>query len=64
MLEEWLNVPQPNAIAFFNLVKKKLKSYMKRSGHNWFGLNNITEEEFKNKVIELNNNRINPQKIK
>ena len=63
-LEEWLNIPQPNAVAFFNLVKKKLKSYIKRSGHNWFGLNNITEEEFKNKVIELNNNRINPQNIK
>ena len=62
-LKIWIRIPQPNAIAFFNLIKKELGCYMNRDG-NWFGIKNITQGEFKKKVKELNKRRVNPRKKK
>jgi phage anti-repressor protein len=58
-LKIWLKIPQPNAIAFFNIIKKELKPYMIRDG-NWFGLKDIEPREFKQKVKLLNRKRTNP----
>jgi hypothetical protein len=62
-LKNWIQIPQPNAIAFFNLIKKELGEYMDRDG-NWFGLKNITSSEFKKRVKELNKKRLAPPKKK
>jgi hypothetical protein len=62
-LKKWVQIPQPNAIAFFNLIKKELGEYMNRDG-NWFGLKNITSSEFKKRVKELNKKRLAPPKKK
>jgi hypothetical protein len=62
-LKIWIRIPQPNAVAFFNLIKKELGSYMNRDG-NWFGLKDITSGEFKKKVKDLNQRRSNPRKKK
>jgi hypothetical protein len=62
-LKVWLNIPQPNAIAFFNLIKKELGEYMIRDG-NWFGLKDIRSGEFKRKVKALNKSRKTPPKQK
>jgi hypothetical protein len=58
-LKVWLKIPQQNAIAFFNIIKKELKPYMIRDG-NWFGLKDIEPREFKQKVKLLNRKRTNP----
>ena len=57
----WLKIPQPNAVAFFNLIKKELNQYMNRC-KNWFGITGITPIEFKEKVKKLNQLRLNPPK--
>jgi hypothetical protein len=62
-LKRWLRIPQPNAVAFFNLIKIQLGQYMNRDG-NWFGLKDITPREFKKKIKELNKTRITPPKKK
>jgi phage anti-repressor protein len=62
-LKKWIQIPQPNAIAFFNLIKKELGEYINRDG-NWFGLKNITSNEFKKRVKELNRKRLAPPKKK
>jgi hypothetical protein len=62
-LKYWLRVPQPNAIAFFNIIKKELGEYMIRDG-NWFGLKDIEPSDFKKKIKELNKKRSNPSKKK
>ena len=52
----WFELEQPNAMAFYNIIKKELKEYMNISGF-WFGLKNITEEEFKQKIYDINKRR-------
>ena len=52
----WFELEQPNAMAFYNIIKKELKQYMNISGF-WFGLKNITEEEFKQKIYDINKRR-------
>ena len=56
-LKYWLKIPQPNAIAFYNTIKKELGGHMIRDG-NWFGLKNIKSREFKKRVKKLNKKRI------
>lgn len=60
-LEQWLSINQPNAIAFFNLIKKELGQYMVRD-KNWFGLTDITPVEFKKKIKELNKRLVKPKR--
>ena len=55
-LTMWFELEQPNAMAFYNIIKKELKEYMNISGF-WFGLKNITEEEFKQKIYDINKRR-------
>lgn len=55
----WLSIPQPNAIAFFNIIKKKLGMYMVRNG-SWFGIKEISPNEFKERVNKINNTRMKP----
>ena len=56
-LNIWLDMEQPNPIAFYKIIKQELNDYMTTSGQ-WFGLRDITEEEFKNKIYEINSRRI------
>ena len=49
----WLDMEQPNPIAFYKIIKRELNDYMITSGQ-WFGLRGITEEEFKNKIDDIN----------
>jgi hypothetical protein len=47
---------QPNPIAFFNIIKSELKDNIKIN-KNWFSLNDMTDIEFKNKLIDINSRR-------
>jgi phage anti-repressor protein len=60
-LKVWIKIPQPNAVAFFNLIKKELGIHMIRDG-NWFGLKDIEPSAFKKKIKALNKKRSNPLK--
>jgi hypothetical protein len=60
-LKLWLRIPQPNAVAFFNIIKKELGQYMIRDG-NWFGLKDIEPSDFKKRIKALNKKRSNPIK--
>ena len=47
---------QPNPVAFFNIIKSELKDNIKIN-KNWFSLNDMTDIEFKNKLIDINSRR-------
>jgi hypothetical protein len=54
-------IKQPNAIVFWKSVKKTLHANLIcDSKTNWFSLHDMTKIQFKNKISELNDKRINP----
>jgi hypothetical protein len=54
-----LTIKQPNAVVFWNSVKRALSKNMEHDVGNWFMLKNMTKMQFKRKVIELNKHRLN-----
>ena len=51
-------INQPNAVAFWNVCKKKLsRNIQKDKKTNWFTLNNMTLRQFKHKLNDLNKTR-------
>ena len=53
----WFELEQPNSVAFYNILKKELKQYMTRDGL-WFSIKDITEDNFKSKIYDINRRRI------
>lgn len=54
-----LTIKQPNAVVFWNRIKKELHDNIKcYKNTNWFSLVNMTKIQFKRKVIDLNTKRM------
>jgi hypothetical protein len=54
-------IKQPNAVVFWKSVKKTLQTNLIcDSKTNWFSLYDMTKIQFKKKISELNDNRMNP----
>jgi hypothetical protein len=54
-------IKQPNAVVFWKSVKKTLHANLIcDSKTNWFSLYDMTKIQFKKKISELNDNRMNP----
>ena len=54
-------IKQPNAVVFWKSVKSTFHANLIcDSTSNWFSLKDMTKIQFKNKIAELNNKRINP----
>ena len=53
----WFELEQPNSVAFYNILKKELRKYMARDGL-WFSIKDITENDFKSKIHDINKRRI------
>ena len=51
-----LDLPQPNAVIFYNIIKRELHKNIVRCGQ-WFALTNITDASFKRRIITIDNRR-------
>lgn len=51
-------IDQPNAVAFWNIIKTTLKDNIQKDlKTNWFMLNDMTTRQFKDKLNELDTER-------
>jgi hypothetical protein len=59
-IKRTFTIKQPNAIAFWKSVKKELRDNMEcDSATNWFSLKDITKLQFKKKIAEMEDKRLN-----
>ena len=52
----FLELEQPNSVAFFNIIKNDLSVNIVKRG-NWFKLSNISDDEFRTKITDINRRR-------